>query len=764
MTAEGVAGFLRQRDALIASATPGPEAARSLSDLSDKAVSALAEAALSALGSPWTVLALGGWGARRLLPYSDLDLLVVADAPAAELRAALREVLYPLWDGGLSVGHQVRNRRDHERACRGDLQTLTATLTGRVLCGDAALGQRLLSEVASGARRRSRALVGELTERARPGSPYLLEPDLKDGAGGQRDLDELVWLGAVLTGRPAAGPGALADAGLLDAGEPERLAFACSLITAARWEVHRLSPRATGPMTLELAADAGVDAERVQLALATAQHVLLRVRGRLAQRTTAFDPRAVTRPLDGPALFALLDAGEERLPALEEAAWSGLLDDLAPAFGELMTVRRPALSHRFTVGAHCLRAATLVRGLPASHPEAARAASGVDDPHPLQVAALLHDVGKTQRAPGHADRGAGAVETLGARFGLTPEQTATAALLVREHLLLPETSSGEDIHDEDVLLRTASRIPDPATLDALFLLTVADSLATGPGAWTAWHAALVGELADRLKCALSDEVSGAGIVAHAEATRLEALALLGGAPGMSRQAAFVTRASLRYLASTPPRDVARHAGLVAEVATAGQRDAACIAVAPGPADGSWRVAVAAIDRPGLFASICGALTLSGLDIMGADAYDAHDGVNVDVFVVRSDTLASVEPSTWAALERHLRAALTDPAGLVARLAERRRHYPARSDVRTRVTPRESGLYATAIEVHAADRVGLLHDLALAFAQTGLQIRWARALTRDGVASDVFHVTDASGEPVDDPGVLGHLAMRVREQA
>jgi [protein-PII] uridylyltransferase len=763
----GVAGFLREREALIASATPGPEAARALSDLSDRAVSALAEAALSTLSSPWVVLALGGWGAGRLLPRSDLDLLVVADAPAAQLRAALRDVLYPLWDAGLTVGHQVRTRRDHERACRSDLETLTATLTGRVLCGDRTLGERLLAEVAAGARKRSRALGRQLAVRPRPGSPYLLEPDLKDGAGGQRDLDEVTWLGSALTGRPVADPSALVAAGMVDDAEMERIAGAGSVITAARWEVHRLSPRAASLLTLELGAEARIDAERIQRALADAHHTLLRVRGRVSGHPTAYDPRG-THPrlgaLDGPALFCLLDQGEPSLSALEEAAWAGMIDDLAPAFGELMTVRRPALSHQYTVGAHCLRAAALVSTLAASHPECTRAAEGVRDVRPLQVAAILHDVGKSQRAPGHAGRGAAAVETLGPRFGLSRVQTREAALLVREHLLLAETASGEDIHDEDVLLRTASRVPGPAVLDALYLLTVADSLATGPGAWTAWHAALIGELSDRLRSALSDGATGVGTVEQAEAARADALARIGDFAAAAPFADFVRRASLRYLAAVPVDEVVRHATLGAAVSAAGMADAFRTAVGPGPAPETWWVSVAARDRSGLFAAICGALSLSGLDIMGADAYDAHDGVAIDVFTVRSDTLAAVDTGTWSAFERHLSGALIDPSGLAARLADRQRHYPASARYRTRVETRDSGVYATAVEVRAADRVGLLYDLALAFAQSGLRIRWARALTKDGVARDVFHVTDDLGEPVDDPGVLGHLAMRIRERA
>lgn len=757
-----VAGFLEQRAALIASATPGSHAARALSDLTDRAVSGLAETALSQLRSPWAVLALGGWGARRLLPHSDLDLLVVTDAPASELRPALVGVLYPLWDAGLSVGHQVRSRRDHERVVRDDLQTLTATLTGRVICGDAALGSRVLSEAATGARKRARRLVPALTVRDRPGSPYLLEPDLKDGAGGRRDLDELTWVAAVLTGAPQSDPSALAGLGLLEASDIGRLLEASELLDAGRWVVHRSAPRATATLTIEEAAESGPDTEALQGALADVHHLTLRVRARLARRATAFDPRhGSPTAIGGPGIFGLLAAGDDSLPALEEAAWAGLLDDLAPSFGELMHVRRPALSHVFTVGAHCLRCATAIASS-GDQPEITRALEGAGDRRALLTAAFLHDVGKTQRGPGHAERGEAVVRTLGPRFGLDAAQVDDAALLVREHLLLAEVAASRDIHDEDVIVRTAALVTRRDLVDALFVLTAADALATGPGAWSAWHAALVGELADRLRAALSDSFEGAGIVERAEEVRAAALDLLGErAP--SRASAFVEGAPLRYLAASNAAEVARHAGLVASVADTGRPDAFGVAVAPGPAAGAWRLSVAAPDRPGLFATLCGALCLSGLDIHAADAWDAHGGVALDVFVVRSDTRATVDTATWAAFERHLAAGLADPAGLATRLAERRRHYPAHSRARTLVRVEETGAYATAVRVRAADRPGLLYDIARAFADTGLRLTWARAITRTGVANDVFHVTDETGQPVSDAGALGHLAMRIRER-
>lgn len=759
-----VDGYLSARASLIASARPGSDAARALSDLTDRAVSALAETALSRLRSPWAVLALGGWGCHRLLPHSDLDLLVVSDAPAGELRTALAGVLYPLWDAGLVVGHQVRSRRDHERAVRGDVRTLTATLTGRWLCGDDDLATRVLDNVASGARKRTHTVLAALMDRERPGSPYLLEPDLKGGAGGRRDLDELTWIAAVMTGRPAHGLETLRSLDLLDGSELDALRRATARLDAARWSVHASAQRATDRLSIEDAdtEDERRDAELLHAAMADTHHLLLRVRGRISKRPTAYDHRhGIPLPLSGADVFGILAHGADSLERLEEAAWAGLLDDLVPAFGELMHLRRPALSHAFTVGAHCLRCAVAAADAALSA-EATPALRALEDPRPLLVAALMHDVGKTQRGPGHAERGETATRTLAPRFGLDDAQAEDAALLVREHLLLAETAAGRDIHDEDVIVRTAALIGRLDLVDMLATLTTADALATGPGAWSAWHAALVGELADRLRATLAHRFEGAGIVESAEMTRTSALALLGDTPARAG-VGFLLRAPLRYLAANSAAQVAGHATLVAQLAESPRPGDAAIGVGPGPARGSWRVGIAVAESPGLFSVLCGALCLAGLDIDAADAWDAHGGIALDIFVVRSDTRAPVDTSTWAAFERHVRSGLSDPAGLAVRLAERRRHYPARSRTRTLVRVEETGAYATAVRVRAADRPGLLYDIARAFADTGLRLTWARAVTRSGVANDVFHVTDDVGEPVTDPGALGHLAMRIRER-
>ncbi len=128
--------YLAQRAAHIASALPGVEAAQTLSAMTDEAVRELSRAASSRLTGRWAILALGGWGAGALLPASDLDILVLSDAPTARLKPFVEAVLYPLWDAGLKVGHQVRSPKQQLKAMRDDLKTCTATLTGRAIAGD----------------------------------------------------------------------------------------------------------------------------------------------------------------------------------------------------------------------------------------------------------------------------------------------------------------------------------------------------------------------------------------------------------------------------------------------------------------------------------------------------------------------------------------------------------------------------------------------------------------------------------------------------
>ena len=148
--------------------------------------------------------ALGGYGRRQQLPASDVDLLIVHDGERSEQVAVLAErLLYPLWDGGFEVGQAVRTPAECERVARERLDALTAMLDLRPIAGDPALvgeaADRVRAVAAEDVPGFARALQEDAAARAeRFGvAAHLLEPDLKNGAGGLRDVHVARWMTGV---------------------------------------------------------------------------------------------------------------------------------------------------------------------------------------------------------------------------------------------------------------------------------------------------------------------------------------------------------------------------------------------------------------------------------------------------------------------------------------------------------------------------------------------------------------------------------------
>lgn len=750
----GMRRFTDARAELIRAAEPGIGAARQLCELTDEAVRELTRTASTLQAERWAVIALGGWGAGALLPASDLDLLILSEQPEAKLKPFVEAVLYPLWDAGLKVGHQVRSPKQQRNAMRDDLKTCTAALTARPLCGDAVWAAAAIDSWLSDVNRRSKRVFALLAERPRPGSPYLLELDLKDGAGGRRDFDELTWRAAIAGGKTACDSRELVLQSIL--GEEELLLIndSAETIAAARWTLQRdgFGDRMTVEAAAELSSES---AEGVQRALASTALVLELVRRRMAG-TRGRGATSAQESLSGTDVLTLLDTGLGCRATLELAAQSGSVEEWLPGMRDLMTARRPGLGHELTVGAHCIKAAAMIAEIGDSGPLGRSMASA--DRRLLQIAALAHDIGKADGGAGHAERGAPLARDIAKRFGADDGEARDIGDIVALHLVLVETALRDDLDDEDAVLRCAARIGRRELLAPLHVLTAVDSMATGPATWSAWTATLVGSLVSRLDAALSDDVDGAGLATRGEASRAAALTVMPVANDSER--AFVETASLRYLASRDADRVVRDARLIASLSLAAGVQAR-IAVSRGPADRTHVVTIAAPDRPQLLARLSGAIALSGLDILSVDAYGAPAGVALDEFVVTSATERAVTEETFSALERFVNAALKDRLELATRLAERRRHYPARAAVATDVRVVSAG-WDTVIQVTAADRPGLLHDVAQAVSASGVDIRWAKIKTIDGIAQDVFHVVGPDGGPVDDPGILGHLAMHVRE--
>ncbi|HZZ07296.1 MAG TPA: nucleotidyltransferase domain-containing protein, partial [Candidatus Binataceae bacterium] len=156
----------------------------------------------SRLNQRLAVIARGGYGRGELNPQSDIDLLFLHDyKPGPYVEVVTEIILHALWDAGLTVGQVVRNVRECVRAANDDLKEKTAILDTRFLAGEeklwAALDQALIDEVLN--RNQQKFFQIKLQEsrdrhRHYGDSIYLLEPQIKEGEGGLRDLHTALWL------------------------------------------------------------------------------------------------------------------------------------------------------------------------------------------------------------------------------------------------------------------------------------------------------------------------------------------------------------------------------------------------------------------------------------------------------------------------------------------------------------------------------------------------------------------------------------------
>ena len=203
------------------------------------------------------LVALGGYGRGELYPFSDIDLLLLHDRGAAkDMQAVAESILYPLWDSGYEVGHSVRTPEGAVSFARDDFIFQVSLLDARFLAGSLELFTRLREryqkKILDGGRRRFvEVMEGLRTERRqRYGShSYLLEPHIKEGKGGLRDIQAMLWVGKAVFG--LAGLAAMEEAGLLSSQDRSAFERSWNMLVRIRNRLHYLSQRKNDQLFFE---------------------------------------------------------------------------------------------------------------------------------------------------------------------------------------------------------------------------------------------------------------------------------------------------------------------------------------------------------------------------------------------------------------------------------------------------------------------------------------------------------------------------------
>ena len=221
---------------------------RARARLLDVALGAAWRAKLAGHDADWSLVAVGGYGRGELHPCSDVDILILVPAPLDEAgRAALEPFVAFLWDIGIEIGHSVRTVEECVAAAAADVSVMTTLVEARRVAGCAALAAAMTEALSPAhlwpVKEFFEAKVREQAERHAKANDtaYNLEPNVKTGPGGLRDIQTIAWVAKRHFG--AEDLGQLATQGFLTPGELRRLEAAQGFLWRVRYALHVLTGR-----------------------------------------------------------------------------------------------------------------------------------------------------------------------------------------------------------------------------------------------------------------------------------------------------------------------------------------------------------------------------------------------------------------------------------------------------------------------------------------------------------------------------------------
>lgn len=721
--------------------------------------------------------AVGSVGRGDAGPLSDYDLVLLhygRTLSADEITRLADRIWYPIWDAGVRLDHSVRTVSQCRTVAAEDLTAAVGLLDISAVAGDAEVVAAARATVSHDWRANARKRLPQLTDamsvrHQRHGDlAQSIEPELKEAHGGLRDMTVLsalaeAWLADRPRGEVDAAYALLLDvrdavhvvtgrgrdrlgredhdavAALLGYGDPDDLladvsdagrgiAYALDgtvrrASQSQRARVLRVGPRRPQmtPLGYGLFESDGEVVLGSGRLLDSDPHLPLRAAVLAARANLPIAPTTLenlaTKCADLPTpwsplargLFSdLLAAGPGLVTVWEGLDQQGIIERWLPEWASVRSRPQRNAVHRHTVDRHLIETVVHATGL----------LRGVGRADLLLLAALLHDIGKIPGARDHSAAGAPIAEVVMQRLGHSDADVAVVTSLVREHLTLIELATRRDHSDPRTIDAALAAVDgDADRFELLLALTEADAVAAGPKAWTDWRAALLGQFATAVRARLSPPTPTVG---HPE-------------PSLVPDNLVSTLAT-----GEPYVDVVSNGG-------------------------AYRIDIADRDRLGLFADTAGLLAAEGLVVRTA-VLRTVDGIAVNEWHVESPN--DTEPEKARLVRGLMRLATGDRAPLS--LLDRRRQFAARpsgsSTIGTPGQPRAlvvpgASTDATVIEVRAHDRPGLLHELGMAFAKSGVSVRSAHIATYAGQTLDTFYVSDFSGRPLD-PGKVAQVVAVV----
>jgi [protein-PII] uridylyltransferase len=687
------------------------------------------------------VVAVGGYARREMNIHSDVDLLFVyRDELTPHVASVAERVQLWLWDANLAVGAATRTIDETIDLARQDATVRTGILAPRFLTGSGvlfhqlqgALRDRLLSDPEGfiveqvAAQEQRHARFGD--------SLYLLQPNLKDGAGGLRDYHLACW--AMQVSQPSAhGRDDFLHLGLLTEEEVRGLDAALEFLWRVRNELHLLAGRKNDQMSFaaqeKVAETLGYGApeeggaelpverfmsEYYRHARAVRRYsslVIEQCRQRVARprkrkvKVVEGGFRVADGQLEIPhvrhlrenpvnLLLAFAVAQEHDVTLTRKARrlvreQLQLVDDgfrrspeARSAFFRILEADRRVMRSLIAMNEVGLLAAFLPEWehvvcrwqhvMYHTYTVDVHSIFLVEELRRLWRGALLHDIGKGFGGD-HSNRGVARAIPCVERLGLSAARQERVLFLVRHHLLMSHLAQRRDLSDPRLILEFARTVGDRTNLRNLYLITFADIRASSATAWTDWKGQLLRELFERTAELLETGADDPGKAIEIIERRVEA----------RRDAAAAELASLGVAASNvdayfemmPRRYFTAHSprqiARHARVVLGLGRDRLMSTAIRELRGGLSELILCTQDVPGLYANVAGVLTAHDINILGAHVYSTRAGLALEVYRLSTPPGGEEERRlAWEAFEGSLEAALRGDLEVRGLLESKRR--------------------------------------------------------------------------------------------
>ena len=757
---------------------------------------------------PVAVFALGGYGRRHLCLHSDVDVLVLfSGSIGADDERFLRGFLHPLWDLGLTIGHQVRELADFGRLETDNPEFLLALLDAREVAGDVSLLDRFKALFHQP---QAHAFILQSLQQLMAarhaqfnGTLYQLEPDIKEAPGALRDLTAtrtIVGLTDPLLLR--SGP---SDAARLEDAENFFLRIRSVLHLDAKRNQNVLSHQMQ-EKTAEVLGYPGTYQQRVERLMgdyfrhARVVHRSLEWTCRAAPvpvganlgrtgngvrfinaQQAAFQPASWLTPFQaaieegcpvadealscirqhadrfGPreffptaverdALLRFLKPRTGLYARLSQMHDCGLLGRMFPEFQAISCRVVRDFYHKYTVDEHTLqtiRNLERLTGEPTPGRERFAALLKDLDAPELLVLSLLFHDVGKWRDEDHASESVRMARLMLDRLDLSAESRDMVEFLIANHLRMSQIAFRRDTEDPEVARQLAALVGLEHRLKMLCLMTLVDVAAVSPETLTPWKA----ELLWRLYVDTYNHLTlgyGDELIQRDQAGLAD---LVAGRPAdlsESEVTLFLEGLPRRYLQSFTRDAIYRHVRLSRDI----HPDE--IHVSLEQKGSAWELAVVTLDKPFLFSNISGVLASFGMDILRGNAMTSPNGLVLDIFQFTDrERFLELNPDAKDQFLHVLDEVVSGRSDVTERLRGRAQGGFHRGRA-VRFAPvihcdNQSSPRYTILDIMTGDALGLLYRISRVISQNGCDVDLVLISTEGERAIDVFHITKAGAK-------------------